>query len=245
MSTILETQGLTKRFGGLVAVDNVDFALERGELRAVIGPNGAGKTTFFNMLAGNLEPSKGKIIFNGQDITDKTPHQISHMGVGRSFQITNIFPELTVFENIRISAQSRKTTYNWWTYGGGHKDLNDKADAMLAYIGLEDRRDELAGVLAHGEQRYLEIGITLATDPELLLFDEPTAGMSPAETIQTADLIRKVAADHSVILVEHDMEVVMGISERITVFHNGAVLATGAPEEVRANDDVQRVYLRE
>lgn len=245
MPAILETRGLTKRFGGLVAVDNVDFALERGELRAVIGPNGAGKTTFFNMLAGNLEPSEGKIIFNGQDITDKAPHEISHMGVGRSFQITNIFPELTVFENIRISAQSRKTTYNWWTYGGAHKDLNDKTDSLLEYIGLEDRRDELAGVLAHGEQRYLEIGITLATDPELLLFDEPTAGMSSAETVQTADLILKVAADHSVILVEHDMEVVMGISERISVFHNGAVLATGTPEEVRANDDVQRVYLRE
>ena len=245
MPAILETRGLTKRFGGLVAVDNVDFALERGELRAVIGPNGAGKTTFFSMLAGNLEPSEGEIIFKGLDITDKAPHQISHMGIGRSFQITNIFPELTVFENIRISAQSRKTTYNWWTYGGGHQDLNDKADSLLAYIGLEDRRNEPAGALAHGEQRYLEIGITLATDPELFLFDEPTAGMSPAETIQTADLIRKVAADHSVILVEHDMEVVMGISERITVFHNGAVLATGAPEEVRANDDVQRVYLRE
>ncbi|MDP6618398.1 MAG: ABC transporter ATP-binding protein [Nitrospinota bacterium] len=245
MSAIIETRGLTKRFGGLVAVNNVDFALERGELRAVIGPNGAGKTTFFSMLAGNLDPSEGEIIFNGQDITDKAPHQISHMGIGRSFQITNIFPELTVFENIRISAQSRKTTYNWWTYGGGHKDLNDKTGAMLEYTGLEDRRDEPAGALAHGEQRYLEIGITLATDPELLLFDEPTAGMSPAETVQTADLIRKVAADHSVILVEHDMEVVMGISEWITVFHNGAVLATGAPEEVRANDDVQRVYLRE
>ncbi|MFQ5692282.1 MAG: ABC transporter ATP-binding protein [Nitrospinota bacterium] len=244
-AAILETHGLTKRFGGLVAVNQVDFALEEGELRAVIGPNGAGKTTFFNMLAGNLEPSAGKILFRGRDITSLKAHQISHMGVGRSFQITNIFPELTVFENIRISAQSRKTTYNWWTYGGSHRDLNEKTEAMLEYIGLQEKRDELAGTLAHGEQRYLEIGITLATDPQLLLLDEPTAGMSPAETIQTADLIQKVAADHSVILVEHDMEVVMGISEKITVFHNGAVLATGTPDEVRANDEVQRCYLRE
>ena len=245
MPAILETQGLTKRFGGLVAVDQVDFTLEEGELRAVIGPNGAGKTTFFNMLAGNLPPTEGKISFKGRDITSLTSHQISHLGVGRSFQITNIFPELTVFENVRVSAQSRKTTYNWWSYGGGHKDLNEKTEAILEYIGLEDKRDEPAGVLAHGEQRYLEIGITLATDPELLLLDEPTAGMSPAETVQTAELIRKVAADHTVILVEHDMEVVMGISEKITVLHDGRVLATGTPDEVRANDEVQRVYLRE
>ncbi len=245
MPAILETQGLTKRFGGLVAVDQVDFTLEEGELRAVIGPNGAGKTTFFNMLAGNLPPTEGKISFKGRDITSLTSHQISHLGVGRSFQITNIFPELTVFENVRVSAQSRKTTYNWWSYGGGHKDLNEKTNFILEYIGLEDKRDEPAGVLAHGEQRYLEIGITLATDPELLLLDEPTAGMSPAETVQTAELIRKVAADHTVVLVEHDMEVVMGISEKITVLHDGRVLATGTPDEVRANDEVQRVYLRE
>ncbi len=139
----------------------------------------------------------------------------------------------------------RKTTYNWWSYGGGHKDLNEKTETILEYIGLEDKRGEPAGVLAHGEQRYLEIGITLATDPELLLLDEPTAGMSPAETVQTAELIRKVAADHTVVLVEHDMEVVMGISEKITVLHDGRVLATGTPDEVRANDEVQRVYLRE
>ncbi len=245
MPAILETQGLTKRFGGLVAVDQVDFTLEEGELRAVIGPNGAGKTTFFSMLAGNLPPTEGKISFKGRDITSLTSHQISHLGVGRSFQITNIFPELTVFENVRVSAQSRKTTYNWWSYGGGHKDLNEKTNFILEYIGLEDKRDEPAGVLAHGEQRYLEIGITLATDPELLLLDEPTAGMSPAETVQTAELIRKVAADHTVVLVEHDMEVVMGISEKITVLHDGRVLATGTPDEVRANDEVQRVYLRE
>ncbi|MEE8110449.1 MAG: ABC transporter ATP-binding protein [bacterium] len=245
MPAILETQGLTKRFGGLVAVDRVDFTLEEGELRAVIGPNGAGKTTFFSMLAGNLPPTEGKISFKGRDITSLTSHQISHLGVGRSFQITNIFPELTVFENVRVSAQSRKTTYNWWSYGGGHKDLNEKTNFILEYIGLEDKRDEPAGVLAHGEQRYLEIGITLATDPELLLLDEPTAGMSPAETVQTAELIRKVAADHTVVLVEHDMEVVMGISEKITVLHDGRVLATGTPDEVRANDEVQRVYLRE
>jgi branched-chain amino acid transport system ATP-binding protein len=245
MTAILETQGLTKRFGGLVAVNNVDFSLAEGELRAVIGPNGAGKTTFFSMLAGNIVPTEGKITFAGKDITPLQPHQVSHLGIGRSFQITNIFPELTVFENIRISAQSRKTTYNWWTFGGSHKDLNEKTESLLEYIGLQDRRDELAGTLAHGEQRYLEIGITLATDPKLLLFDEPTAGMSPAETIQTADLIKKVAANHSVVLVEHDMEVVMGISENITVFHNGRVLATGTPDQVRANDEVQRVYLRE
>lgn len=245
METFLETRGLTKRFGGLVAVDHVDFKLGEGELRAIIGPNGAGKTTFFNMLAGNIEPTEGKIFYRGKDITNLKPFQISRLGIGRSFQVTNIFPELTAFENVRVAAQSRKTTYSMWRNGDSHEDLNEKAEAILHRVKLSDKLDFPASALAHGEQRYLEMGIALATDPELLLLDEPTAGMSPEETKETAEFIKELSKGLTIILVEHDMEVVMGISDYVTVLDNGRTLAEGTPEEIRQNEEVQRVYLRE
>ena len=242
---ILETKNLSKHFGALIAVDGVDYSVDSGELRSIIGPNGAGKTTFFNMIAGDLTPTEGQVIFDGEDVSEVPAHERSHLGIGRTYQITNIFPKLSVLENIRIAAQSRKTTFNLWSTVMGHRELIDKSDEIIERINLTEKRDELAGTLAHGEQRYLEIGIALATDPKLLLLDEPTAGMSPEETLQTGEFIKGLADPLTIVLVEHDMEVVLGISDKITVLHNGAFLAEGTVEEVRANAEVQRVYLRE
>ena len=242
---VLEARRLSKHFGGLIAVNRVDYRVEPGELRSIIGPNGAGKTTFFNMIAGDLPATSGQVIFKGQDVTKLSTFQRSHKGLGRTYQITNIFPRLTVLENVRIAAQSRKTTFNMWTAVPRHRELLDKAEEIVERIRLADKRHHLAGTLAHGEQRYLEIGITLATDPELLLLDEPTAGMSPEESRQTAEFIRTLANPLTVVLVEHDMEIVMGISDRITVLHNGEILAEGTVDEIRADADVRRVYLRD
>ena len=242
---ILETKNLSKHFDALVAVDSVDYSVDSGELRSIIGPNGAGKTTFFNMIAGDLLPTSGQVIFDGEDVSEVPAHERSHLGIGRTYQITNIFPKLSVLENIRIAAQSRKMTFNLWSTVPSHRELIDKSDEIIERINLTEKRDELAGTLAHGEQRYLEIGIALATDPKLLLLDEPTAGMSPEETLQTGEFIKGLADPLTIVLVEHDMEVVLGISDIITVLHNGAFLAEGSVEEVRANAEVQRVYLRE
>jgi branched-chain amino acid transport system ATP-binding protein len=242
---ILETRKLSKHFGGLIAVDQVDYSVEKGELRSIIGPNGAGKTTFFNMIAGDLPATEGRVIFKDEDVTELETFERSHKGIGRTYQITNIFPKLTVLENVRIAAQSRKTTFNLWTAVTHHHELIDKADDIIERIQLADKRNDLGGTLAHGEQRYLEIGIALATDPDLLLLDEPTAGMSPEESQQTAQFIKSLADPLTIILVEHDMEIVLGISDKITVLHNGKFLAEGSVEEVRANEEVQRVYLRE
>ena len=242
---ILETKNLSKHFDALIAVDGVDYSVEAGELRSIIGPNGAGKTTFFNMIAGDLIPTSGQVIFDGRDVSKTPAHARSHLGIGRTYQITNIFPKLSVLENVRIAAQSRKTTFNLWSTISSHRELIEKADEILERIHMTEKRGERAGTLAHGEQRYLEIGIALATDPKLLLLDEPTAGMSPEETIQTGEFIKSLADPLTIVLVEHDMEVVLGISDKITVLHNGAFLADGTVEEVRANADVQRVYLRE
>ncbi len=242
---ILETKNLSKHFDALIAVDGVDYSVEAGELRSIIGPNGAGKTTFFNMIAGDLIPTSGQVLFDGRDVSKTPAHARSHLGIGRTYQITNIFPKLSVLENVRIAAQSRKTTFNLWSTISSHRELIEKADEILERIHMTEKRGERAGTLAHGEQRYLEIGIALATDPKLLLLDEPTAGMSPEETIQTGEFIKSLADPLTIVLVEHDMEVVLGISDKITVLHNGAFLADGTVEEVRANADVQRVYLRE
>lgn len=244
-NVVMEVKELTKDFVGLRAVNNVNFRVSQGELRSIIGPNGAGKTTFLNLISGHLKPSEGQIIFKGKDITAMPVHERSHMGISRSFQRTNIFPRLTTFENIRIAAQSRKVTYDLWGHWKRHCDLNEKAEELLRLIRLEEQNNLLAGILSYGQQRYLEIGISLATDPEILLLDEPTAGMSPEESKQTAKFIRELSDKLTIILVEHDMEVVMGISDTITVLHDGTILAEGTPSEIRCNHNVQRVYLRE
>lgn len=242
---ILETRNLTRDFGGLRAVNGVNFQMRKGELMSIIGPNGAGKTTFFNLLSGHLPPTRGQIFFNGKEITKIPSHQRSMLGIGRSFQLTNVFPDLAAFENIRVAAQSRKTTYNLWNSWKIHKDLNEKAESILYRIGLLNKKDVLANTLAYGEQRYLEIGIALATDPVLLLLDEPTSGMSPEESRQTANFIKELSKHMNIILVEHDMEVVMNISDKVTCMDNGSIVACDRPEEIRKNVKVQQSYLRE
>jgi branched-chain amino acid transport system ATP-binding protein len=241
---LLATQGLTIRFGGLMALNNVSVAVPRGEIRAVIGPNGAGKSTFFNCLTGVLPPTSGRILFDGADITGARPDQISHRGMARSYQITNLMGGATVLENVRIAAQSRRHAWNLVSHHATLTDVIDKARAVLRAIGLADKEGELASNLSHGEQRNLEIGVALATEPKLLCLDEPTAGMSVSETHQTVELIRRIARDLTILIVEHDMEVVMGLAHRITVLHYGEVLAEGTPAEIQDNPRVQEVYLK-
>jgi len=242
---LLESHGLSKTFGGLTAVNAVDFQVRRGELRSVIGPNGAGKTTFFNLLTGVLPSSGGRILFKGRDITRLPAHAVSRLGIARSYQVTNIFGDLSVFENVRIAAQSRVTHYRFWGHADRLAAVNERAQEILRHLGLTGKGDVRGAELSHGDQRYLEIGIALATDPDFLLLDEPTAGMSPEETRRTAAFVRRLAGHVTVVVVEHDMEVVMGISDRITVLNYGEVLAEGTPAEIRANPDVRRVYLRD
>jgi branched-chain amino acid transport system ATP-binding protein len=241
----LETKNLCKYFGGLKAVDQVNFQVKEGQLKSIIGPNGAGKTTLFNLLSGLYIPTDGKIFFRGRDITDKKMNQISQIGVTKTFQITHIFPRLSVFENVRISAQSRKTSFNFWRKADSLEDINDKTMKILERVQLASSQDRVASTLSHGEKKYLEIGIALATDPKLLLLDEPTAGMSPAETILATELIRGLRdkLNLTIVLVEHDMSVVMKISDEVLCLNEGRVLACGSPNEISCNEEVQRVYL--
>ena len=240
---ILRTEQLTKIFGGLTAVNRVDFVLEERKLQSIIGPNGAGKSTFFKMISGEFPPSGGKIWFRGENITGFPQHVVSHKGIATSYQITNIFPKLTTFENVRIAVQSRKTSFNFWTRADRHHDINEKTMQILETVRLAEKKDVLAANLPHGDQRHLEIGIALGTNPVLLLLDEPTAGLNPVETVETMELIKKIAQGLSIILVEHKMKVIMNISEIITVFHEGQVIAIGNPEEIQENETVRKVYL--
>jgi branched-chain amino acid transport system ATP-binding protein len=241
---ILRTEGLTVRFGGLTALNNVTLAVPRGEIRAMIGPNGAGKSTFFNCVTGVLRPTSGRIVFDGEDITGLPPHRISQKAIARSYQITNILPGATVLENVRIAAQSRHHSWSLVRHHRAFADVIDRARAVLDAVGLRNKEEELAANLSHGEQRHLEIGIALATEPKLLCLDEPTAGMSVSETRATVELIRQIATNLTILIVEHDMEVVMGLAHTITVLHYGEVVAEGTPAEVQANPRVQEVYLK-
>ncbi|MBI4247025.1 MAG: ABC transporter ATP-binding protein [Candidatus Rokubacteria bacterium] len=241
---ILRTEGLTVRFGGLTALNDVSLEVSPGEIRAIIGPNGAGKSTFFNCVTGVLRPTDGRILFDGADITGLPPHVISKKALARSYQITNILPRATVLENVRIAAQSRHHSWNLLRHHRAFADVLDRARAVLGAVGLADKEEELAQNLSHGEQRNLEIGIALATEPKLLCLDEPTAGMSVSETMATVELVRRIAADLTILIVEHDMEVVMGLAHTITVLHYGEVLAEGTPAEIQANPRVQEVYLK-
>ena len=242
-SPIVRTERLTRSFGSLMAVAHVNFEVERGELRSIIGPNGAGKTTFFRLISGEMPPSSGRIWFDGREITGLPQHRVSRLGVSKSYQITNVFPHLTVLENIRVATQTYRLSFNFWGRTAALTAIRDKAGVILKEVGLWDKRELLAAYLSHGEKRHLELGIALSTDPTLLLLDEPTAGMSPEETDETIHLIRRIAAGRTVILVEHKMKVVMNISDRITVLHQGQVLAEGSPAEIRANTRVQQTYL--
>jgi branched-chain amino acid transport system ATP-binding protein len=213
-------------------------------LRAVIGPNGAGKSTFFNCLTGVLRPSAGRIRFNGEDVTGLSPDRVSQKGIARSYQITNILPNATTLENARIAAQSRRHRWSLLTHYRSFRDIVEKAETALEAVGLLSKAGELAANLSHGEQRNLEIAIALATEPKLLCLDEPTAGMSAAETHDTIELVRRIARDLTILIVEHDMQVVMELADRITVLHYGQILAEGRPAEIQQNRRVLEVYLR-
>jgi len=243
---IFETIDLRKTFGALVAVDNVNIKVRRNTLHAIIGPNGAGKTTFFNLLSGNIEPSSGKVLYKGRDITHQPVHRTIHSGVGRSFQITNIFPNLTVFENIRLASQALgHDNFKFWSSAGAFKEYDDRTWDVLHLVGLHERALSPARALPHGDQRKLELGMILAPDPEVLLLDEPTAGMASEQVPELITLIQEIQekGDKTVMLVEHNMNVVMSVSDMITVMHQGAVLAEGTPGMIASDADVQTAYL--
>jgi branched-chain amino acid transport system ATP-binding protein len=240
---LLQTDRLTRHFGSLIAVDRVDLGVRPGELRSIIGPNGAGKSTLFKLISGELAPTSGRVRFAGEDVTGRPQFELSRRGIAKSYQITTIFPHLSVFENVRLAAQCRHTVLDCWTPADRVPGVAARAHEILALVDLEARQGALAATLGHGLQRHLELAIALACEPRLLLLDEPTAGMSPEETERTIALIKRIAAGRTVILVEHKMKVVMEISDRITVLHQGAVLAEGTPAEIRGHADVQAVYL--
>jgi branched-chain amino acid transport system ATP-binding protein len=240
---LLETDNLTRAYGSLLAVDRASVAVHEGELRSIIGPNGAGKTTFFRLVSGEVTPTSGRIRFRGRDITGLPQHDVARLGIGKSYQITNVFPHLTVLENVRVAAQGYARSFNFWSRAVDLHDVRARAEGILATVGLVTKAGHLAAHLSHGERRHLEIGIALASEPVLLLLDEPTAGMSPEETDETMRLIRRLASGRTIVLVEHKMKLVMNISDAITVLHQGRVLAEGTPEEIRASALVQQTYL--
>jgi branched-chain amino acid transport system ATP-binding protein len=245
-SIILETKNLRKEFGALVAVDDVNLQVHANTVHAIIGPNGAGKTTLFNLLSNAFEPTTGKVFFQGKDITHLPAHRIIHLGIGRSFQITNLFPNLTVLENVRLAAQAvGKDSFRFFRAASHFRNYEQRAWEVLHQVGLNDRALMMSRALPHGDQRKLELAIILAPDPRLLLLDEPTAGMAAEQVPEMMNLISQIknTGDKTIILVEHNMSVVMNISNRITVMHQGRVLAEGTPAEIAANPEVQSAYL--
>ncbi|MEA2665114.1 MAG: branched-chain amino acid transport system ATP-binding protein [Candidatus Eremiobacteraeota bacterium] len=241
---MLRTRELVKRFGAHRAVDGIDLEIRPGTLHAIIGPNGAGKTTLFDLLSGEARPSGGTIAFGGRDVTALDAAARSHLGLARSFQRTNVFPKLSAFENVRLAAQSRtRDSFALWRTSASLDAVNERAERALAEFGLLDRRSSLAGELAGGEQRLLELAITLATDPLLLLLDEPSQGLSPEDARRLIDRIGTLAARYTIVLIEHNMPLVMGLADEITVLNFGRVLARGTPAEIRANADVRAAYL--
>ncbi len=243
---ILEARDLAKYFGGLHAVDGVDLQIEAGSLHSIIGPNGAGKTTLFNLLSGYLKPTRGHVVLRGRDVTRVPLHRVAHLGLGRSFQITNVFPNLTVLENVRLAAQAigRDNLKLWMTSTRLHAYL-DRAEAAIEQVGLQGKEAVLASALPHGDKRKLELAIILASDPQILLLDEPTAGMASEQVPHLMEIIDAIRArgDKTIVLVEHNMNIVMRVSDRITVMHHGRVLADGAPRDIAANEAVQAAYL--
>ena len=248
MGVILETQDLRREFGALVAVNDVSMTIEAGSLHSIIGPNGAGKTTFFNLVSGTLAPTRGRVFYKGEDITGLPVHRTIHRGIGRSFQITNIFPNLTVHENVRLACQamghdSRRLFRSHRKFAA----YLERTDEVLERVGLADRAHQLARTLPHGDQRKLELGMILAPDPEVLRLDDPTAGRAAEHVPELIELLQSIqqAGDKTVVLVEHNMNVVMSASDRITVMHQGTLLAEGTPAEIAADETVQTAYLGE
>ena len=242
---ILEARGLAKKFGSFTAVDGVDLSIQRHHIHSIIGPNGAGKTTLFNLLAGALQPSAGSIRFDGIDVTRRSDAQRVQAGMARSFQVTTLFKRLTVFENLRLAAQSvqPRRAFRFWELAGRYDPPREAAASLIRRLGLQRYGDAQAGTLAHGQQRLLEVGMCLAARPRVLLLDEPTSGMGVNDLPLMRDLIHDVAREHTVVLIEHNMSIVLDISDRITVMARGAVLAQGTPAEIRGHEGVRRAYL--
>ncbi|QLH82751.1 ABC transporter ATP-binding protein [Halosimplex pelagicum] len=248
MSAILETDGLVKEFGGLTATDHVNLSIEQGELLSLIGPNGAGKSTLINLITRMLEETEGDIRFEGESIVDLEPHEVVQRGIGKSFQTASIFPDLSVEENANIAslgAEHGSFRFNFLTHRNSYPEVEKRTLSMLDAVGLRDQRDVRAADLPYGDKRRLEIGIALASEPSLLLMDEPTAGMSPEETQATVQLIKDLQEDLdlTILLVEHDMEIVFSISDRIAVLNRGSIIAEGPPAEVQGDPSVQEAYL--
>jgi branched-chain amino acid transport system ATP-binding protein len=247
MSAILSVQGLSVQFGALKAVHDVSFEAQPGRITAVIGPNGAGKSSLFNLISGAIRPTAGAVRFEGEDVTGQSPHQLLASGLSRSFQITNLFFDLTVRENLRLAAQFLERGRGLFRPLDRSTTAAQRVDELLDQFDLRAKADELAGYLSHGEQRRLEIAVSLASRPRMLLLDEPTQGMSHTDTRETEALIRGLSRDHglSILLVEHDVELVMQLSDHVLVMHQGQKLAEGTPAEVRANPAVQAAYFGE
>ncbi len=241
---ILETTTLSKNFGGLFAVQNVSLGFAEGQVHAIIGPNGAGKTTLINLLSGDLLPSSGTVLFKGRDITRFPPNKVSQAGIGRSYQKTNIFPHFTCFENCWLAAQSRRpSSMRFFRPASRLKDVEERTLNALALCGLSGQQETIASTMSYGEQRQLEIGMMLATEPELLLLDEPLAGMGTEDSQQVIELLRRLAQKQTLILIEHDMDAVFAIADQLTVMVNGGVLETGTVDEIRSSTAVQEAYL--
>lgn len=242
--TAIKTENLTKRFGGLVAVNRVDLTIEENRLTSIIGPNGAGKTTFFNLLSGLMKPDEGKIFFGNLNITGYPSHRVVRQGMARSFQLLSLFNELTLFENIRMAVQAEKGHgLKMLSSIGALRDVNDRAFDIVRAIGLEGKENITAKNLSYGDRRILDIGISLASDPKLLLLDEPTSGLASRETGKMAEFIQSLAKDLTIVLIEHDMSIVLSISDHVVVLHQGRVIAEGAPEAIQQNEEVQEAYL--
>lgn len=241
---MLEVSDLHKSFGKTQIINGINLSVPEKERHAVIGPNGAGKTTFFHLLTGNYKPDRGKILFNQKNITGLPPHKINRLGLSRSFQITNVFPGLSVLENIRqVVLSKHRIRFNFYSNVNRMTGINRESMEILEDIGLQDEREELAGELSYGQQRALEIGLTLASEPKMILLDEPTAGMSMDETRDAVRLIDRLTRDKTLIIIEHDMEVVFSLADKITVIYYGEVLVSGLPEEIRGHKKVKEAYL--